>query len=60
MLQEEANRIKPVRKKIEQLEEQKRDVSRGRSEAEADSWSHLESLRVSYEGLKKTSDAITR
>ncbi len=50
----------PVREKIRELEEEKEKLSRERSEMEAESWSAQEHLRVTYEGVKKSSDTISR
>ena len=50
----------PVKEKMEGLEGEKAVVSRERGEAEAKSWAELEHLRVTYEGLKHTSETIDR
>ena len=56
----EANRVVPLKEKMEELIDKKAEVSRERSEVEAKSWADLEHLRVTYEGIKKTSDTISR
>lgn len=56
----ESNRVAPVREKMDGLEVEKGELSRERGETEAKSWSELDHLRITYEGLKKTSDTINR
>ena len=50
----------PVREKIRELEGEREKLSREKGVAEAESWSQLENLRVTYEGIKKNSDTISR
>lgn len=56
----ESNRVAPVKEKMEGLEGEKAVHTRERGEAEAKSWAELEHLRVTYEGLKQTSETIDR
>lgn len=56
----ESNRVAPVRGKMDDLEVEKGGVSRERGETEAKSWSELDHLRITHEGLKKNSDTINR
>ena len=45
---------------MEKLAEQREELGQERGVVEAESWSELEHLRVTYDGLKKTSDTISK
>ena len=49
-----------MREKLSELEEEKASLGRESRAKEAESWSELENLKVTYEGIQKHTNTINR